>query len=194
MTFPADFTYPVEKVRVAALAAAMIAGLVADRRVVVQAGGCIGLWPLALAQYFETVYTFEPQPDNFACLRANVAAMPNVIASPVALGAGARQVGLARHKPHAGLWRVDGDGPIPMVALDDVLEGPVDALVLDVEGSELEAWRGAARVMATSRPVLWFEAIQHADALAAYVQAQGYTAPAPALGGDAYSVHASRRL
>lgn len=181
------------KTRVAVQAAALIAQLAPARRTVVQAGGCSGLWPLALSHYFDRVYTFEPSPENFAYLTANVASRANVIASPCALGETSRRVGLARPRPQAGLWRVEGDGEIPMQALDDVLgDEPVDALVLDVEGSELAAWRGAARVIDTHRPLLWFEYLSHRDALDAFLSAHGYTTPVPTLGSDACSAHESR--
>src|SRR5688500_14954207 len=148
MTFPPDFTVPKQKQVTAQVAAHAIANLALERRAVVQAGGCSGLWPVALAHYFDRVYTFEPAPENFRYLRANVAALPNVVACACALGETHKRVGLTRPKPRAGLWRVDGDGEIQMVPLDAVLgEAPIDALVLDVEGAEVLALQGAARVI-----------------------------------------------
>ena len=192
MTYPPDFTCPVRKAAVADAAATCIAGLAADHRAVVQAGGCSGLWPLALASRFAHVYTFEPAPSNFQYLAANVAGVPNVTAFPFALGATAHSVGLTRPKPKAGLWRVDGDGAVPMRALDAVLDVPIDALVLDVEGSEVPALAGAARLIATHRPLLWLEGLEHADAIASWLAAHDYAPLAHGMGGDGYSVHTSR--
>lgn len=188
MRFPPDFTYPAQKTETAALAARCIAGLAADHRVVVQAGGCSGLWPLALAQHFAHVITFEPEPTNFQCLSENCAPALNVSAFACALGDTRRSVGLSRPKAQAGLWRVDGDGETPMVPLDEMVTGPVDAIVLDVEGSELETLRGAERVIAEHRPLLWFEYLHHTAELDAFLVAHGYTPPAHALGGDCYSI------
>ena len=193
MTFPQDFTFPDQKVKTAGVAALSIAGLAVGHRVVVQAGGCIGLWPRALADYFAHVYTFEPSQENFACLVQNIAGLANVSASPSALGDTYGRVGLTRPKAQAGLWRVEGDGPIPRVALDDVLsDAAVDAIVLDVEGSEVAALRGAERLIAAHRPLLWFEYLHHQDAITDFLRTHGYTAPVPGLGADFYSVHTSR--
>jgi len=53
---------------------------------VVQAGGAYGLWPLALADRFNTVYTFEPDGHNFPLLAENTAERVNVIRWQAALG------------------------------------------------------------------------------------------------------------
>jgi FkbM family methyltransferase len=193
MQFPPDFTYPVEKQATALIAAAAIAGLAADRRVVVQAGGCAGLWPLALAGRFDQVYTCEPEPGNFACLKANVATVPTITAYPCAVGATTTQVGLTRPTAQAGLWRVDGAGEIPMVPLDALVSDvPVDALVLDVEGCEVQAWQGAEQVIAAHRPLLWFEYLHDQPAINAFLAAHDYMPPTFGLGGDWYSTHTSR--
>ena len=193
MTFPPDFTYAAQKSLVARMAAQCIAGLAAGRGAVVQAGGCSGLWPLALARHFEQVVTFEPEPTNFRYLKANVSALPNVSAFDYALGETRARVGLTRPKPKAGLWRVDGDGEIPMVTLDEFVgDLVVDAIVLDVEGLEVDALRGAERLIDTHRPLLWFEFLHNAPEIEAFLAAHGYTPPARGLGSDCYSIHASR--
>lgn len=193
MTYPPDFTHPLQKTLVAHQAAASIAGLAPAHRAVVQAGGCSGLWPLALAAHFAQVVTFEPEPANFACLRANVASAPNVSAFDYAIGDTRGMVGVTRPKAQAGLWRVDGEGEIPMVTLDEFVgDLPVDAIVLDVEGHEVLALRGAERLIETHRPLLWFEYLNHRSAINDFLAAHDYTPPAHALGGDCYSVHVSR--
>lgn len=193
MTYPPDFTRPRYKEAAATQAAACIAGLSVQHRAVVQAGGCAGLWPKALAAQFAHVYTFEPAITNWPYLTANLADVPNVTAYPWALGDTTRGVSLDRPKPKAGLWRVAGDGDIPMRPLDDVLAGvPVDALVLDVEGSEVAALNGAARLIAAYRPLLWLECLEHADAITAWLVAHDYTPPRRGLDGDWYSVHTSQ--
>ena len=42
------------------------------RRVCVQAGGHVGIYAVALAEHFDRVYTFEPEPENWECLCANL--------------------------------------------------------------------------------------------------------------------------
>lgn len=193
MTYPPDFTNVAHKVTTAEQAALCIAGLAADRRAVVQAGGCSGLWPLALSTHFEHVYTFEPEPVNFQYLQANIEVARNISACQAALGDAHRRVRLSRPKAQAGLWRVDGDGDIPMMPLDGVIgDEPIDAIVLDVEGSEVQALRGAARVIDTHRPLLWFEFLHNTVEIEAFLVEHGYARPVRALDGDQYSVHASR--
>lgn len=193
MTYPPDFTFPAEKQVTAQVAAKTIADLVPEHRAVVQAGGCAGLWPLALAHYFDRVYTFEPEPVNFRVLQQNVVETPNITARGYALGDRSAWVGMTRPKPQAGLWRVSGDGEIPMMPLDAVLgDAPVDAIVLDVEGSELQALRGAERLIERHRPLLWFEFHHNTDAITAFLSAHGYIPPVHGVGGDCYSVHRSR--
>ena len=193
MTFPPDFTFPQAKAATAYVAAKVISALTPERRTVVQAGGCVGLWPLALSKYFQTVYTFEPAQTNFECLEANIASQGNIWAFRAALGATRKQVGLTRHKTQAGLWRVDGEGDIQMETLDGVLrDEPIDALVLDVEGSELPAWWGAERLIDTYHPLLWFEYLQNTPAIEAFMRDHGYAPPMCGIGNDYYSIHASR--
>ena len=108
----------------------------------------------------------------------------------MALGERSKRVGMAQPKKGAGLWRIAGDGEIPMVAVDDVVFEPVDAIVLDVEGYEPQALEGAHRVITTYRPLLWFEFLHHRPAIETFLADHGYSAPMRGLGGDWYSVHA----
>ena len=189
--WPSDFTNSAGKVLVAEAAVNRIVGLCpVRRRAAVQAGGCSGLWPLTLAQHFSHVYTFEPSQTNFKCLQQNIAGHSNVSASDCALSDERRLVGLTRTKPRAGMWEVNGEGDIQAVTLDDFLgDIEVDALVLDVEGSELAAWRGAERMIIKHHPVLWFEFNRNVDALKAWLADHGYTQPQVGIGRDAFSVY-----
>jgi hypothetical protein len=95
-------------------------------------------------------------------------------------------VALTRPKPRAGLWRVEGEGTIPVVALDRLGFRQVDALVLDVEGAELDALIGAEATIERDRPLIWLEWLHGQDALAAWLTAKGYTGPERALANDVY--------
>lgn len=193
MIYPPDFTYPWKKCWVAHNAAETIAKLSLKRRVVVQAGGCAGLWPVKLAEHFEQVYTFEPDPTNFKYLQANIADSPNISAFDCALSDTRKLVGLTRPKPKAGLWQIDGEGEVQAVTLDDFLgDVVVDAIVLDVEGHEVQAWRGAERLIAKHRPLLWFEFLHNGPEIEAFLAEHDYIFPAKGLDRDAFSVHSSR--
>lgn len=123
----------------------------------VQAGGNCGVWPLALAEKFRTVYTFEPDALNFECLRHNAPA-DNIIKCNAALGNDHDFVGLDRSKPHnCGAFQIVKDGPIPTCRIDDLKLDECGLIYLDIEGFELEALRGAAETIERHHPVIAFE-------------------------------------
>jgi len=137
---------------------------VPGRRVAVQAGGNLGLYPKRLAQAFQTVYTFEPDPEWFDMLRHN-APESNIIAEQSALTADGVPVALSRERrddspangTHEGLTHVVGPGRIPSRRLDSLELRVCDLLCLDVEGHELPALQGALGTLARCRPVLCLE-------------------------------------
>lgn len=134
-----------------------------NTRTAIQAGGAMGVWPLALAEEFEQVVTFEPQPDNFDCLERNV--MESDLGSRVqafrgALGAklGYCSLGRAPSETHnSGAWFATTGMNVPVFAIDDLFIEPVDFLQLDVEGQELAALKGAEQTIARDRPVVVLE-------------------------------------
>ncbi len=133
-----------------------------NKRVAVQAGGHLGLFPKALAERFAHVYTFEPAADLFAHLMHN-APEPNIFKFQAALGDARRMVGLSRvrrdGKPdaHEGITHIFGDGPIPTLRVDDLNLPVCDFIQLDLEGWELYALRGAQDTIRRCRPVLSLE-------------------------------------
>ncbi len=136
--------------------------LTPGRSVAVQAGGSLGIWPKWLAQYFATVYTFEPAADAFAMLMHN-APEPNIVKFQAVLGETHRLVGLSRErrdgKPniHEGITYVSGSGNIPTLRIDDFEFPDCDLIYLDTEGTELEAIRGGQDTIRRCRPVLAVE-------------------------------------
>ncbi len=136
-------------------------------RVVVQAGGNLGVWPKRLAQAFKTVYTFEPSADLFDIMHRN-APESNIIRFQAALGEVHELVHMSRERrdgklrpPHEGITHVDGPGVVPTLRVDD-LELPVcDLLCLDLEGWELYALRGAKATIQRCQPVIMVEVNEH---------------------------------
>ena len=135
----------------------LVAGQCKHRRIVVQAGGNWGAWPVRLSATFETVYTFEPEPVNFDCLAANTAGRRNVVRLQAALGARHGCVGIATTAGKSGTAHVDGQGVVPVLRVDDLELAVCDALLLDVEGYEIAALEGARETIDRCRPVLLVE-------------------------------------
>lgn len=126
------------------------------RRVAVQAGGNIGLWPREMAKYFERVITFEPDKLNLQCLRKNLTA-PNVTVYETALGEKVERKGLARRSENCGAHHVvDGD-EFQTMAIDSLELDACDLIQLDIEGFELMALGGAEKTIEKFKPTICLE-------------------------------------
>lgn len=125
------------------------------RGTVIQAGGHVGAYPRALSTEFAQVYTFEPDADNFAALVRNVEGIANLY--PARGGLGARPVPLSFKPGSHGTTRHGlclSPGPIPVYRVDDLNLQDVDAILLDVEGMEIQAIYGAELTIARCRPIV----------------------------------------
>lgn len=133
-----------------------------QKRVAVQAGGNLGIYPKRLAASFETVYTFEVAPELFPVLYAN-APEPNIFRYQAALGFDRGLVGTSTvrrdGKPdsHEGITHIAGPGKTPTLRLDDFALPICDLICLDVEGWEFYALQGAVETIARCRPLLAIE-------------------------------------
>lgn len=129
------------------------------RRVAIQAGGAVGVWPEYLARNFESVYTFEPDAQNYAALCDNVTA-ENVYSYFGALDYQKGDVAIRRddfERDNAGAGYTVPGGDVPAYALDDMFTGNVDLIQLDIEGNEWRAICGAVRLILNCRPVIMLE-------------------------------------
>jgi len=135
--------------------------LVGRKRVAVQAGGAVGIWPAKLAEHFDLVLTFEPCPENWPALVAN-APQTNIRRYQAALGAEPDWCTLALDHAeceNAGAWYVGtySAGNTPVMRLDDFELWCCDFIQLDVEGAEFDALRGAKTTILATRPVVMIE-------------------------------------
>jgi FkbM family methyltransferase len=142
---------------------------VKERRLVIQAGGNLGYWPRMLVEKygFERVVTFEPDEVNFRCLTENVPDLGiRVAAMNYALGVKSGTADWCRASEHKPGWHKIAphgvrtkyvSGKVPVGTVDEHEYVACDLIALDVEGSELEALKGAEQTIARCRPVVLFE-------------------------------------
>lgn len=156
-------------------AVASISQFCSKMRVMVQAGGNWGCWPLKFSKRFETVYTFEPDPICFTALVANTADCSNVVRLQAALGQRRKLVGMRRSENTTGSQRVDGEGILPTIRIDDLGLAVCDLIYLDIEGMEFSALLGGAKTLKRCRPVVTFEDRPFpTDALKEWMKGLGY--------------------
>jgi FkbM family methyltransferase len=159
---------------------------VRGRTCIVQAGGNVGVYPLALADHFRRVITFEPDPVNVRCLWLNLAArdtFKRVDGRNAALGEDYGTCAVEEAEPgNCGAHRIRPDeGQIVMLPLDGLDLIACDAIWLDVEGYELRALRGAQETLERFSPAVIVEDKGHGQAfgeapgeLGSWLQAKGY--------------------
>lgn len=129
--------------------------------VAVQAGGNVGVFPVALAQLFDEVITFEPDALNYECLTANLDRFIEQDQYVTAIRAGlADEIGTGymteefTHENCGALNMAKGEGDIDLVPLDMYDLEHVDLIYLDVEGFEDLALKGAKETIARCKPVI----------------------------------------
>jgi FkbM family methyltransferase len=138
-----------------------------NRDTVVQAGGNCGVWPKHLASQFRRVLTFEADPINYGALVKNVTET-NVMRYNAALGEHYGQsVIISEYNDTQNFGarfvmpgEVSCDDPrstATTMTVDQLRLTALDLLVLDVEGYETPALRGAVDSILRFRPVIMFE-------------------------------------
>lgn len=135
----------------------LVLPLVAEKGVCVQAGGNVGVYPLALAGHFERVITFEPDAENLACLHKNVT-IGNVMIWNAALGDAQGSCGIEWvEADNCGAHKVCEGGSVPVVTIDGLELDRCDLIWLDIEGYEAKAIEGARETIARFSPVIVLE-------------------------------------
>lgn len=134
---------------------------VKNKNTIVQAGGNCGLYARFYGNYFETVYTFEPDPSNFSCLKLNCEDEKYKIHN-VALGEmpGKAKLKFPKKKfKNAGIWQVvlDDSGDVEVITIDSLNLETCDLIHLDVETFEPFVLRGAIETIKKFYPVIILE-------------------------------------
>jgi FkbM family methyltransferase len=122
-----------------------------------------------MARWSGRVVAFEPQPGLAAYLGAIAAGLPmrNVVVEQMGVSDHTGELELyvpSANSPEASLVPIAGAGTVrvPVVSLDEYF-APSDrlrVLKVDVEGAELDVFKGAERILTRDRPALLFECEQ----------------------------------
>lgn len=168
--------------------------LLDKKRNCIQAGACFGIYPNYLAQFFQTVFTFEPNPILFECCEKNIKAK-NVWKANYALGAEETSVEL--HLAKCGADSVIWDGykkrntvHVVQTTIDSLKLEDVDFIMLDIERYEKQALIGAQKTIELCKPVIQVEMHDLArDELTAYLEGIGYEFVGPAGSRDEVWIH-----
>lgn len=125
----------------------------------VQAGGNVGVWPRYLKEKFKTVYTFEPNPENFKYLCMNCPEY-EIIKLNAALGERNQLIHTTlteKETNNIGAYQVGRGGFIPTFTIDQLNLESCDLIILDIEGYELRAIVGAEQTIDRFSPVIHLE-------------------------------------
>ena len=152
---------------VEALRIALVSGLIPDRSVAIDGGAHVGSWSEALAEHFGKVIAFEPEPESFRALCANMGELRNVECRNEALLEEAGRVDVLAPRPKrqqltSRIVERSKSGAIRCIAIDDLNLVQCGLIKLDLEGSEPLALEGARRTIMRCRPALIVEICGHA--------------------------------
>lgn len=140
--------------------------IIQPQTIFIDVGANVGLYALAAAQkiHSENIYALEPCEGTFCVLRKNIRLnqIPNIKAFPIALGdySGEAQLYINSRnkeglntlgKPSHPCCRIVGKETVPIMTLDEFVEGQgisrVDVMKVDVEGAELQVFRGGRNLL-----------------------------------------------
>ena len=147
---------------------------ITDWRVVVQAGGCQGMYPRLFSHMFGRVYTFEPDPLNFYVMTLNCQ-RDNIFKMQAAVGMENKLVGITRNVPdNVGMNTINEEHHvIPMFTVDSLNLDACGFIQFDLEGYELPALMGAINTIRKFKPVISCE--RGNDMILDFLKQFGYT-------------------
>lgn len=125
--------------------------------VAIDAGAHVGIFSTRFSRFFQSVWAFEPDRENYNCLLHNTKFAPNVKPINAALGdePGTCTVRVDA-RTNSGARGVDMGGSIPVMTIDS-LDLPVTLIKIDTEGFESRVIAGANKTLLKHSPVLIIE-------------------------------------
>jgi FkbM family methyltransferase len=135
-------------------------------RVAVDVGAHVGIVSYQLSKIFNTVESFEINPDLYPCLEENIKRQKctNVNVHHEGLGHANTSVSLTKKSKTFGTHITpQSTGDIAIHPLDDYNLDNVDFIKIDVEGFETSVVQGAFETIRRCRPVILFECKGHGE-------------------------------
>jgi FkbM family methyltransferase len=139
----------------------LLSSLVGASSRLIFAGAHIGalLIPIVRAARTRAVIAYEPSPRNYQLLTMNLALndIHDIVVRNTALGESPGRIRFTENRINTGNSRVDSSGgglDVPLDSLDRSVPPEwesIDLIVMDIEGSEVAAMRGAQAVLARTR-------------------------------------------
>lgn len=131
------------------------------RKLVIQAGGNCGLYARFYGNYFEKVYTFEPQSNNYNCLSLNCQGEKYVLFKQ-GLGKEITKADLfhpSDKRSNMGIWKIKDNvnGNIEIVTIDSLDLEYCNLIHLDIEGYEENALIGGEKTINKFKPTIILE-------------------------------------
>ena len=127
-----------------------------EKKVVIQAGGAFGMYPRLHANYFQRVYTFEPNPLSFFVLNNNCQ-LPNIFKFNCALGKTPSFIDLnVSDRENMGTHSIveTTNNHVPMLTIDSFNWDRVDFIQLDVECYEKNVIEGGMKTIEKFKPAI----------------------------------------
>ncbi len=128
--------------------------------VVVDCGSNIGNHVVFWCLHGHRVIAIEPHPVNFGLLKKNIKLNnSDAQAHKVLLSDCERQYNCveAKHNLMKVNFKLSASGKFRSATLDETVQGHVDFIKIDVEGSELEVLKGADKILSQYHPLLFIE-------------------------------------
>jgi FkbM family methyltransferase len=145
----------------------LIAKLIPEGGVVVDAGASLGDHTAFYAQRAGVVHAFEPQPESFECLRQNCGHLKNVRLYNAGLSADYGKAHIER-QANVGASGISATGTeITLMPLDALGLSPA-LIKWDTEGHEVLGLRGARMTIMRCRPIMVLEVHQRGLAAAGF--------------------------
>jgi FkbM family methyltransferase len=138
-----------------------------NKSTAIDVGANIGNHSLALSEYFKSVLSFEPEPENFELLKINTRLENNIEIFNLALSdeSGLGHV-VSGHALNRGTAHIassakteKNSSPCTLEKLDSIkdIEGPVGFIKIDVEGHEFKVLQGGAKLIKMYQPIIALE-------------------------------------